>query len=337
MSTHPDFTAPRLIIQIPCYNEAQTLPVTLQALPKQLSGIGALEILVIDDGSQDETALVARQSGAQHVLRLKQHSGLAGAFSAGLQACLELGAEIIVNTDADNQYNAEDLQNLVDPILKQQADIVIGDRGVATLKTFSPSKRFLQRLGSWVVAQTSGLHIPDATSGFRAFSRQAAMRTLVMSDYSYTLETLIQAGANHMQVAYVPVRTNPTTRPSRLIRSVPQYLVYSSGTILRSYAMYRPLRVFTLLGSLLLSGGVLLGLRFLYFYLLGQGGGHIQSVILAAILSIIGFQILMIGLLAELVSFNRRILEEVLYRMRKMEYEGPQEARHASDERANDL
>jgi glycosyltransferase involved in cell wall biosynthesis len=334
----PGSAAPslKLIIQIPCFNEALTLPTTLQALPKQLTGIATIEILIIDDGSLDATAQVAKECGAQHVLRLKQHAGLASGFNLGLETCLKLGADIIVNTDADNQYNAQDIQKLIEPILNQQADIVIGDRGVATIKDFSPTKRFLQRLGSWVVARSSGLHIPDATSGFRAFSRQAALRTLVLSDYSYTLETLIQAGANHMAVAYVPVRTNPTTRPSRLIRSIPQYLAFSSGTILRAYTMYRPLRVFSILGSLLILGGVLLGLRFLYFFILGQGSGHIQSIILAAILSIIGFQVFLIGLLADLVGFNRRILEEILYRLRKIEFADAAEAQPGSSKHTDE-
>lgn len=315
MTDHPV----KLIIQIPCYNEASTLPVTLSVLPRQLPGVDTIEVLVIDDGSNDNTAQVARQEGVHHVVHLAHHAGLAAGFTAGLEACLKHGADLIVNTDADNQYNAEDIQTLIQPILSGAADIVIGDRGVANLQAFSPTKRHLQRLGSWVTGQASGIKTPDATSGFRALSRDAALRTLVLSEYSYTLETLIQAGARRMAVAYVPVRTNPQTRPSRLIRSVPQYLAYSSSTILRAYTMYRPLRVFTTLGSLMLLAGLALGIRYLYFISIGQGGGHIQSVILAAILLIIGFQVLLIGLLADLISFNRKILEEVLYRLRRLE------------------
>jgi len=309
----------KLIIQIPCYNEAETLPVTLQALPRSLPGIDVLEYLVVDDGSQDGTAEVAGKCGAHHVVRLNQHQGLAGGFVAGLEACLKNGADIIINTDADNQYNAMDIQHLIAPILAGQADLVIGDRGVATMSSFSPLKRFLQRLGSWVISQASGVETPDATSGFRAMSREAAMHTMVLSEYSYTLETLIQAGARRMSVAYVPVRTNPDTRPSRLMRNIPHYLANSSATILRAYTMYRPLRVFLIVSCVLLAAGLLLGMRFIYYYILGNGNGHIQSVILAAVLFIIGFQTLLIGLLADLIGFNRRILEELLYRVRRLE------------------
>jgi glycosyltransferase involved in cell wall biosynthesis len=309
----------KLIIQIPCYNEAQTLPATLRDLPRELPGIDVIEYLVVDDGSEDGTAQTAEQHGAHHVVRLNPHRGLAAGFTAGLDACLRRGADIIVNTDADNQYNAEDIQRLIAPILKGEADIVVGDRGVANLEAFSPSKRFLQRLGSWVIARASGLSTPDATSGFRALSREAALHTLVLSEYSYTLETLIQAGNRGMAVMYVPVRTNPQTRPSRLIRSVPQYLAYSSATIVRSYTMYRPLRVFSAAGAVLTVLGLALALRYLYYFLIGQGGGHIQSVILAAILLIVGFQIFLIGLLADLIGFNRKILEEVLFRIRRVE------------------
>lgn len=321
----------KLIIQIPCYNEAQTLPQTIQALPRQLPGIEQIEYLVIDDGSEDETAQVASRIGVHHVLRLARHAGLARGFIAGLEAALRYGADIIVNTDADNQYQAADIQRLIEPILARRADIVIGDRGVATLSTFSPLKRWLQRLGSWVIAQASGTSTPDATSGFRAISREAAMRTLVLSEYSYTLETLIQAGARRMAVEYVPVRTNPQVRPSRLMRSLPEYLTQSVATILRAYTMYRPLRVFSAISLILLLGGVLLGVRFLYYYLIGRGTGHIQSLILAAVLLIIGFQTMLIGLVADLIGFNRKILEEVLFRLRRIELED-QPVKPTSDE-----
>jgi glycosyltransferase involved in cell wall biosynthesis len=309
----------KLIIQIPCYNESQTLPATLAALPKELPGIEVIEYLIVDDGSTDDTAQVANENGVHHIIRLSKHVGLATGFAAGLEASVNHSADIIVNTDADNQYYAEDIQNLIDPILKGRADIVVGDRGVATLKTFSPIKRNLQRMGSWIIGQASGVKTPDATSGFRAYSREAALRTLVLSEYSYTLETLIQAGYHHMAIEYVPVRTNPQTRPSRLMRSIPHYLANSGVTIVRAYTMYRPLRVFTALGILLLLGGLVLGFRFLYFYIIGEGVGHIQSVILSAVLLIIGFQILLIGLVADLISFNRKILEEVLYKLRRIE------------------
>ena len=299
------------------------MPATLEALPRQLPGIDEIEFLVIDDGSLDDTAQVAAAHGVQHVVRLNPHRGLATGFMAGLDACLRNGADLIVNTDADNQYNAEDIQRLIQPVMSGQADIVVGDRGIASLQAFSPLKRGLQRLGSWVIARASGLHTPDATSGFRALSREAALRTLVLSEYSYTLETLIQAGNRGVAVAYVPVRTNPQTRPSRLMRSIPHYLTYSGSTIVRAYTMYRPLRVFSSVGGLLILGGLALLLRFLYFYSIGQGGGHVQSVIVSAILLIVGFQILLIGLLADLISGNRKILEEVLYRLRRVELELP--------------
>jgi glycosyltransferase involved in cell wall biosynthesis len=321
----------KLIIQIPCYNEAQTLPITLKELPRQFPGIDQVEFLVIDDGSEDGTAQIAEENGVQHVVRLNPHRGLAAGFTAGLEACLRQGADIIINTDADNQYNAEDMRCLIAPILSGQAEIVVGDRGVASLSSFSPSKRLLQRLGSWVVARASGLKTPDATSGFRAISREAALRTLVLSEYSYTLETLIQAGQRGMAVAYVPIRTNPHTRPSRLIRSIPQYMAYSGTTIVRAYAMYRPLRVFTGLAALMICGGLILAFRYLYFLTLGQGAGHIQSVIISAVLFIVGFQTLLIGLLADLIGFNRIILEELLYRTRRTDLERDTPPDHPSD------
>jgi glycosyltransferase involved in cell wall biosynthesis len=251
----------KLIIQIPCYNEAQTLASTLQSLPVKLTGVESIEILVIDDGSEDDTVQIARQNGVHHIVQITNHSGLAASFSKGLEAALRLGADLIVNTDADNQYQADDIQHLIDPILSKKAEISVGDRGVASLENFSPIKKVMSQLGSWVVARASGLHTPDASSGFRALSREAALRTLVLSEYTYTLETLIQAGAHRMAVVYVPVRTNPQTRPSRLIRSMPDYLAQSSQTILRAYTMYRPLRVFTIFSLLMISGGIFLVIR----------------------------------------------------------------------------
>jgi len=310
----------KLIIQIPCYNEAETIQSTLCLLPRQIDGFEQVEVLVIDDGSQDDTAELARTGGADHVIRLPHHTGLAGAFAAGLDACLQLGADVIVNTDADNQYEAQDIPLLLDPILKNQAEMVVGDRGVATLRAFSPIKRKLQILGSRVVSRASGLQIPDATSGFRAMTREVALRTLILSDYSYTLETLIRAGNQKFKVQSVPIHTNETLRPSRLMRGIPHYIRNSTITIIRAYAMYRPLRVFWMIGLLVLLAGMALGARFLVLrFLLGQGTGNVQSLILAAVLLIIGFQTLLIGLLADLIAFNRKILEEILYRVRGLE------------------
>lgn len=307
----------KLIIQIPCYNEEATLPLALADLPRTLPSVDVIETLIIDDGSADRTVEVARSLGVNHIIRHKRNRGLAAAFQSGLEAALAVGADIIVNTDADNQYYGPDIAWLVEPILAGQADIVVGDRGVAALEQFSPLKRVLQRLGSWVVARAAGIPIPDATSGFRAFSREAALRLTVLGEYTYTLETLIQAGVRGMTVRYVPVRTNPQTRKSRLIRNIPSFLALSIVTILRFYTMYRPLRVFMTVGGALLAGALILGLRFLYFYAIGRGAGHVQSLILAAILSIVGFQVGLIGLVADAVSMNRRMMEEMVYRGRR--------------------
>jgi glycosyltransferase involved in cell wall biosynthesis len=309
----------KLIIQIPCYNEAKTLPQTVAALPRQLPGVDIIEYLIIDDGSCDTTVQVAASLGVHHIVRLPHNMGLAQAFAAGLEASIVRGADVIVNTDADNQYHGDDIVKLVEPILAGRAELVVGDRGVATQPLFSPLKRSLQRLGSWVISRAAGTPIPDATSGFRAYTREAALRTLVLSNYSYTLETLIQAGARRIALEHVQVRINPPTRPSRLMKGLPHYLSNSIVTILRAYTLYRPLRVFLALGGFAILGGTAIGARFLYFYVAGGGIGHIQSLILAAVLLIVGFQIVLIGLLADLVGFNRKILEEVLYRMRRLE------------------
>jgi glycosyltransferase involved in cell wall biosynthesis len=309
----------KLIVQIPCYNEAATLPEALAALPREIPGIDRIEILIIDDGSRDGTAQVARDAGVHHIVSFRRNLGLAAAFSAGLQESLRQGADIIVNTDADNQYEAKDIPSLIEPLLAGRADIVVGNRQVMNLAHFSPIKKRLQVLGSWVIGQASGLETLDATSGFRAMTRDAALRTFVLSKYSYTVETLIQAGASRMTVEYVPVRVNANTRPSRLMRSIPQYVRKSAATILRAYTMYRPLRVFTVIGGGLILMGTIPGIRFLYLYSTGHRIGHVQSLILAAILLIVGFQVLMIGLLADLLSCNRKLLEELIYRVRKLD------------------
>ncbi len=313
----------KLIIQIPCYNEEQTLGATLAELPRVLPGVDTIEYLIVDDGSTDDTALVARALGAHHVVRFSRQRGLARAFAAGLDASLKLGADLIVNTDADNQYPAREIPRLIAPILAGQADLVIGDRGVATVSGFSPLKRRLQQLGSWVVHRASGLPVPDATSGFRAMSRETAQRLMVLSEYSYTLETLIHAGARRLAVAYVPIHTNPPVRPSRLMRSLSDYLAHSTITIVRAYTTYRPLRAFISVGAVVVMAGTAIGLRFLYFYLRGDGSGHLQSLILASILLVVGFQVGLIGLVADLIGFNRKILEELLYRVRRLEQEQP--------------
>ena len=309
----------RVVIQIPCYNEEANLPVTVQDLPKNLPGVDEVQWLLVDDGSADRTVEVARRLGIHYIVQHSRNMGLAKAFLTGLEASLKAGADIIVNTDADNQYRGEDIGRLIQPILAGKADIVVGDRGVGTVEHFSPLKRLLQRMGSRVVSLASGSAVPDATSGFRALSREAALRTIVYSEYSYTLETLIQAGSRRMTVAYVPIHTNPQMRRSRLMRNMPEYLVNSTATILRAYTMYRPLRVFLGIGGVMVLAGLALGARFLFFYLSGQGSGHVQSLILTAILTIVGFQVCLIGLMADLVGFNRKILEETLYRVRQLE------------------
>jgi glycosyltransferase involved in cell wall biosynthesis len=254
-------------------------------------------------------------------VRLSRHRGLAQAYAYGLDACLRLGADVIVNTDADNQYKAEDINRLVEPILKGESEMVIGDRGVRTIEHFEPHKRLLQRIGSRVVSITAGFEIPDATSGFRAITREVALETMVLSNYSYTLETLIQAGAKKTRVSFVPVETNPPERPSRLFRNIRNYLVNSTVTLMRSFAMYRALRIFTIISIVMLLLGSAIGIRFLIYYFQGQGSGMIQSLILAAVFLIVGFITFLIGLIADLVSFNRKILEEVLFRLRKQDSE----------------
>ncbi len=312
----------KLIVQIPCLNEEATLPITVPDIPRQIEGVDTVELLVIDDGSSDRTVQVARELGVEHIVRFRGNRGLAAAFAAGLDAALRLGADVIVNTDGDNQYAGASIPDLIAPILSGQADMVIGDRQTDTIAHFSPLKKRLQKLGSWVVRQASNTDIPDTTSGFRAYSREAALRINVVSDYSYTLETIIQAGKQRLALGHVPVATNPKLRESRLFGSIPAYLRRSVETIVRIYAMYEPLRVFVAAGLLLLLGGLLLSLRYLYFVLMGEGTGHVQSVIIAAVLFIAGFQIILIGLLADLIAVNRRLSENILLRVKRMEVGG---------------
>ena len=311
----------KLIIQIPCLNEAATLPATLADLPKSVPGIDVVETLVIDDGSRDGTADVARRCGVDHVVRMTRNKGLAAAFAAGIDASLKRGADFIVNTDADNQYGGHEIANLLAPLLRGEADIVIGDRNIAELRHMSWRKRQLQRLGSWVVRQVSNTTVPDTTSGFRAYTREAALRMTIVSEFSYTLETIIQAGKKRMAIAHVPIATNPRTRNSRLFDSIFSYIKRSSATIVRIYAMYEPLKVFTYLGIVLFSLGLLLSVRFLYAYFTGftGGGRYVQSLIISAVLMIVGFYTALIGLVADLISANRKLLEDLLYRIRKLE------------------
>ena len=316
----------KLIIQIPCYNEAETLPVTLKDLPRKVHGFDKVEWLIIDDGSTDNTVEVAKANGVDHVVSFSSNQGLARAFMAGLDACLKLGADVIVNTDADNQYNAEDIPLLVKPVLDRRAELVIGTRPISEIKHFPFVKKLLQKLGSWVVRLASKTDIPDAPSGFRAMSREAALRLNVFNEYTYTLETIIQAGQKNMAIAFVPVRVNNDLRPSRLVKSIPNYVKRSVLTIVRIFVVYRPFRFFTTLGLLLFSGGVVIGLRFLYYYFQDNGAGHVQSLILASILLGIGFQTILVAFLADLLAVNRRLMEDVQYRLRKMESTGDDRA-----------
>ncbi|MBL0381743.1 MAG: glycosyltransferase family 2 protein [Desulfofustis sp. PB-SRB1] len=309
----------KLIIQIPCYNEEKTLPVTLAVLPRAVQGFDVVEWLIIDDGCRDDTVRVALENGVDHVVRLTKNKGLAKGFIAGLDRCLRLGADVIVNTDADNQYDARDIPKLVAPIIEGTADVVIGCRPIDDIEHFSSLKKILQKVGSRVVRAASKTRVSDTTSGFRAISREAAMQMNVFSEYTYTLETIIQAGQKNMAIVSVPVRTNDYLRPSRLMRSIPSYIRKSVATIIRIFVVYKPFRFFLGVGLVTFGGGLFIALRFLYFYLSGSGDGHIQSLILAAILLGAGFQVILTAFLSDLLSVNRRLLEDVQYRLRKME------------------
>ncbi len=311
----------KLIIQIPCYNEAETLEIALNALPKYIEGVDAIEYLIIDDGCKDGTAEVAKKWGVHHVVSFSQNKGLAKGFMAGLDACLRNGADIIVNTDADNQYCGDDIGKLIKPILDREADIVIGERPIDNTKHFSWMKKKLQHFGSWVVRKASHTDIPDAPSGFRAFSREAAMRVNVVNDYTYTLETIVQAGRNRIAITSVPIRTNPELRKSRLFHSMLGYVKKSMITILRALIMYKPLYCFSLVALCPSLVGLAIGVRFLVYYWSGRGAGHIQSLILACTLLIVGFITFVIGMLADVIAANRKILEDVEYHTRKLDYD----------------
>ena len=311
----------KLIIQIPCYNEEETLELAYNDLPRHIDGIDTLEYLIINDGSKDNTAAKAKELGFHHIVNFKQNKGLAKGFMAGIDACLHLGADIIVNTDADNQYCGADIEKIVRPILDEKADIVIGERPIDETEHFSWKKKKFQHLGSWVVRVASGTDIPDAPSGFRAYSREAALRLNVVNEYTYTLETIIQAGNNKTAMTSVPIRTNAETRPSRLFSSMWRYMKRSSTVIVRSFVMYKPLKFFMTLGIILMLLGAALGIRFLVFLCMGDGDGHIQSLILTAIMLMTGFQTITLGLLGDTIAANRKLLEDIQYRVRKADCE----------------
>ncbi|WP_136657953.1 glycosyltransferase family 2 protein [Nitratireductor sp. XY-223] len=309
----------KLIIQIPCFNEAESLPKTLLSLPRDIPGIDVIEYLVIDDGSSDDTSGVARRYGVHHIIRHRRNRGLAAAFQTGINAALSAGADIIVNTDADGQYEAQDIPLLVQPILEGRADIVVGDRQVGDNRHFGPIKRKLQVIGSALVRKLSSTPVTDAVSGFRAISRQAAQRTYIVSSFSYTTEMLIQAGRKRLAVVSVPIRTNAVSRPSRLFKSIPQFIMNSGVTILRAYAMYNPLRVFVALGLLAAITGLLPIVRFLFLYFTGDGSGHIQSLVVGGSLLTLGVIAIMFGVVADLIGRNRQLLESVLERLHRLE------------------
>ncbi|MBI4982296.1 MAG: glycosyltransferase family 2 protein [Candidatus Omnitrophica bacterium] len=310
----------KLIIQIPCYNEEKTLPCVISSLPHKIDNIDSIEILVINDGSTDNTIKVANELGVQHILDLHYHHGLAQVFRKGLERSLELGADIIVNTDGDNQYKGQDIPRLIEPIIRKKAEMVIGCRNISEIKHFSFGKKILQKFGSYIVRRFSKTNIPDTTSGFRAYSRDAALRLNVFSTYTYTLETIIQAGRKEIPLAHIGIETNPKLRESRLIKSIPSYVIRSVVTILRIYLMYEPMKFFVKFGALFLAGASVLGMRYLYFFFLGpKRSGHIQSLILALILTVIGVQLIFTGFLADIIAANRKLAEDILYRQKKQQ------------------
>lgn len=310
----------KLIIQIPCYNEAATLEIALNDLPRHIDGIDEIEYLIINDGSEDNTVEVARNWGVHYIVNFKQNRGLAKGFMAGVSECLRQGADIIVNTDADDQYAGSDIEKLIRPILDGKADIVIGERPIDQTEHFSPLKKKLQHLGSWIVRKASATDIPDAPSGFRAYSREAALHLNVVNEYTYTLEQIVQAGRNHMAIMSVPIHTNQELRPSRLFSSMFGYIKKSVITIARAYIMYKPLRFFVSLGMVPLLTGILLGVRYIVFLCQGNGGGNIQSLILCSLLIMIGVLVIVLGLLADTVAANRKIIEDIQYHVRSLDY-----------------
>ncbi|MCC8029699.1 MAG: glycosyltransferase family 2 protein [Lachnospiraceae bacterium] len=310
----------KLIIQIPCYNEAETLEIALNALPRQIDGVDEIEYLIINDGSQDDTVEVAHRWGVHHVVSFNKNKGLARGFMAGVDECLRQGADIIVNTDADNQYCGDDVETIVRPILEGRADIVIGERPIDDTDDFSPLKKRLQHLGSWVVRRASHTDIPDAPSGFRAYSREAALHLNVINEYTYTLEQIVQAGRSGMAIVSVPIRTNEELRPSRLFHSMTGYIQKSILTILRSYMMYKPLNFFMTVGAVPLVIGIAIGIRYLVYMAHGAGGGHIQSLLLAVTLILLGVMVCIVGLQADVIAANRKILQELQTTIRRVDY-----------------
>jgi len=294
----------------------------VDSIPKKISGISSVEILVIDDGSHDNTVKVAKSLGVHHIIKHKQNKGLAKSFANGIEYSLKMGADIIVNTDADNQYPQDDIPKLIQPILDGTADIVVADRQTSKIAHFSPLKKFLQKFGSGVVRELSGTQVPDAVSGFRAYSREAAMELNIVTDFSYVIETIIQAQYKQFSITSIPIKTNPPTRPSRLFKNMFEHMRHSGATIIRIYTMYRPLNVFVAFGSFIVYTGLLVAIRFFYFFFIGKGSGHIQSMVFASILIMVGFQIVMTGLVADLIGINRKLLENILGKMKRTELSG---------------
>jgi glycosyltransferase involved in cell wall biosynthesis len=309
----------KLIIQIPCFNEAEQLPQTLADLPREVTGFEVVEWLIVDDGSTDQTIEVARAHGIDHIVRLTNNKGLAAGFQAGLDACLKLGADVVVNTDADNQYCGQDVLKLVQPILEGRADMVVGDREVTNIDHFSAAKKSLQRLGSWVVRQASSTNVPDTTSGFRAYNREAAIQILVVSKFTYTLETIIQAGKHLVAIDHVPIRTNPKTRESRLFPSMWAYVRRNSISIFRIYAQYEPLRVFWSLAALIGLASLAVWIRFVVAYAEGNGKGHVQSLILGAVLFIAAVVLWALGVIGDLLAAQRVMTQKTFERVRRIE------------------
>ncbi|WP_394521600.1 glycosyl transferase [Pantoea sp. SGAir0184] len=308
----------KLIIQMPCFNEAETLEIALAALPRAVEGFDKVEWLIIDDGSTDNTVEVAKKCGVDHIVQHMGNKGLAVAFMSGIENCLKLGADVIINTDADNQYDASNIPDLVEPILAHRSEMVIGARPISTIEHFSPAKKMLQKLGSWVVRGASKTNIPDAPSGFRAISRNAAQKLMVFSEYTYTLETIIQAGQKDISICSVPVNVNEDLRPSRLVKSIPSYIQRSIFTIIRIFVIYRPFRFFLTIGLILMLCGLSISLRYLYFFITNSGEGHIQSLILSAVLLMMGFQTILVSFLADLLSANRKLLEDIRVKVNEM-------------------